>query len=167
MTTSTIAPTLDRPRATAAVLLAGVSAGILDILAAFVSAGARGTGPSRVLQAIASGVLGRAAFRAGPEVAALGLLLHFVIALGWAAIYYAASLRLPVLVRRPVASGALYGILVAELMHRVVVPLSAAPSFAESSPLRSTLIRLGIHVVCVGLPIALVVARYARREGRP
>ena len=71
------------------------------------------------------------------------------------------------LVRRPVASGALYGILVAELMHRVVVPLSAAPSFAESSPLRATVIRLGIHVACVGLPIALVVARYARREGRP
>lgn len=165
MSAVTAAHATDRLRPIRPVVWAGAAAGVLDILAAFVSAGSRGTAPMVVLKAVASGVLGRGAFRLGPEAAALGLLLHLIIALGWAALYYVASRRLPLLVRRPALCGALYGVVVYLLMHYVVVPLSAAPPFAGAPSLRSTAIAIGIHVCFVGLPISLVIARHARRGG--
>ncbi len=48
----------------------------------------------RILQSIASGLLGASAFQGGPQTAALGALLHFFIALVAAAVYYAAGLSL-------------------------------------------------------------------------
>lgn len=154
-----------RPRATQAILWAGAAAGVLDILAAFVNSGVRGTGPAVVLKAVASGLLGRAAFQGGSTAAALGLFLHFVIATGWAAIYYIASRAFPVMVRRPVVSGILYGAMVRWLMQFVVVPLSGAPSFRGSTGALAFLVPLGIHILFVGLPIALVISGFARREG--
>ncbi len=149
------------------VLAAGLLAGVMDITAAFLHAGARGVGPLRVLQAVASGVLGPASFGYGLGAAALGLALHFLIAHIWAAIYYvaskAASRRIAFLIAHPVASGVLYGLLVNTLMRHVVVPLSAAPKFSGQTPLHVA-IGYGIHVACVGLPIALVVARATRRR---
>ena len=161
--TSAGAPPRAPGRPLVAVLLAGAAAGVLDILAAFVNSGIKGTSPLVVLKAIASGLLGRAAFQGGPAVAALGLFLHFVIATGWAAIYFLASRRLPVLLERPVIFGMLYGAVVTILMHHVVVPLSAAPSFGTPT-FRSTVIRFGIHLFFVGLPIGVVISRYAGRE---
>jgi hypothetical protein len=145
------------------VLVAGAAAGALDILAALALAGARGTGPLTVLKAIASGLFGPEAFRRGTEMAALGLLLHFIIATGWAAVFYAASRRFPVLLRRPVVSGALYGVAVYWLMRLVVLPLSAAPRFGTPTASRIAT-AIAIHICFVGLPIALVIARASRRR---
>jgi hypothetical protein len=167
MSVSTPLYTAQRPRWLPAVLTAGLAAGTLDILAAFVQSTVRGNGPQVVLKAVASGVLGREAFRRGPEVAALGLFLHFIIATGWAALYFLASRRLPVLLRRPVLSGVLYGVVVFWLMRLVVVPLSAAPKFPGSSSLLGLAVPIGIHIFCVGLPISLAVAWHERKaEGR-
>jgi hypothetical protein len=165
MSVSTPAYAARPSRWLAAVLTAGLAAGTLDILAAFVQSSVRGNGPQVVLKAVTSGVLGREAFRRGPEVAALGLLLHFIIALGWAALYYLASRRLPVLVRRPVLSGVLYGVLVFWLMRLVVVPLSAAPKFPGSSSLLGLAVPIGIHILFVGLPISLAVAWQVGKAG--
>ena len=144
------------------VLAAGMLAGAMDITAAFLHSGARGVPPLTVLKAVASGVLGPASFGYGLGAAALGLALHFLIAHIWAAIYYAASRKIAFLTERPFVSGVLYGLLVNTLMRHVVVPLSAAPKFSGQTALHVA-IGYGIHVVCVGLPIALVVARFRRR----
>ena len=140
-----------------AVLAAGLAAGVLDILAAFASSAARGVGPARVLKYIASGVLGPAALRGGAATAGLGLLLHFVIATGWAAVYWAASRRIAFLRTRPVIAGLAYGVVVYFLMTRVVVPLSAVPP----RPAAVSPEAIAIHMACVGLPIALVLGRRA------
>jgi hypothetical protein len=147
------------------ILAAGGAAGALDILAAFATTIARGHRPVGVLKAIASGLLGPDAFSRGNGVAALGLFLHFFIATGWAAIYWLLSRRFPVLVRRPVPAGALYGIAVFWLMRLVVVPLSAAPDFSDGS-VTGILRGMAIHITCVGLPIALVLSRAARAPVR-
>ena len=64
-----------------ALLLGALTVGVLDILDAFVFFGFRGVPPLRILQAIASGVVGReAAVTGGLATAALGLVLHFFIA---------------------------------------------------------------------------------------
>lgn len=140
------------------VLLAGLAAGTLDILAAFATNAPRGISAVRVLQSVASGLLGTGAFEGGAGTAALGLLLHFVIATSAATVFYLSSRRLGFLVDRPVASGLGYGLAVYGVMNAVVLPLSAIP-FTPSYTPRSLVTGLIVHMLCVGLPIALVVRR--------
>jgi hypothetical protein len=148
-------------RARDAILWGGFSAGVLDIVDAFVMSAMAGVMPNRVLQAIASGLLGREAFQGGLATAALGLVLHFVIAFGAATTYYAASLKLPVLTRRWVICGLAFGLAVFFFMQHVVLPLSAF----RISPNRSLFPVNGllIHALGVGLPIAFFTWRSTRR----
>ena len=146
-----------------AVFWGGVIAGVLDLTAALVLYGLRGAPPQRILQSIASGLLGRAAFEGGAPTAALGTALHFLIAFTAAAVYVAASRRIRLLVRRPVLAGLAYGVGVYLVMNWVVVPLAIG-----RGPFRPGLaaILLVIHMVCVGLPIALATARFADGKAR-
>lgn len=143
-------------KATRAILWGGLIAGTLDITAACTTAALRGGSPVRTLQSVASGLLGPGAFEGGRATAALGLLLHFVIAFTAAAVFYLASRKLRFLVEQPWISGPLYGIAVYFFMNLVVVPLSAAPF---KIPINFT--GLLIHVFCVGLPIAFAVGRHS------
>jgi len=149
-------------RAVRAVVLAGLVAGTLDILAAFVVYGLRGATPLGILQSIASGLLGRTtAYGGGGATAALGLALHFFIATSAAAVYYAASRRLDVLVTHAVPSGLLYGVAVWLFMNFVVIPLSAIGRWPTINALSAVIVV--VHMVCVGLPIALVVRHHSTR----
>jgi hypothetical protein len=142
-----------------AILLAGLIAGTMDITAACVYAWlAGGAPPARVFQSVATGVLGRASYDGGAQTAALGLFLHFVIATGAAATYYAVSRVMTILVSRPVLSGVLYGVIVWAFMRYVVIPLSAATR--RPLELKGAAIMIAIHMACVGLPIALAVRRF-------
>jgi len=142
------------------ILVAGLVAGVLDITAALVISSLRGVKPMRVLQSIASGLLGLASYQGGLETAALGLVLHFVIATGAAAVFYAASRKLTFLVRQTIGSGLLFGIAVYCFMNLVVLPISAFPH-KISFPLSSLLIGVVVLMLCVGLPISLIVRRYS------
>ncbi len=142
-----------------AVLKGGLLAGVLDIAAAFLVYGIRGAKPIRILQSIASGLLGAKAFEGGLATAALGGLLHFFIACGWAVLYYGASRRLAVLSSRPVLSGIAYGAAVYFLMNLVVLPLSAFPGRAFTLDV----VILAVHMIFVGLPIALSVSGAASK----
>lgn len=152
---------LQRARALPTILSAGVTAGVLDITAAFVTWAIRGVKPIRILQGIASGLLGPNSFNGGWGTAALGAALHFLIAFSAASVFYGASRKLPFLTGRPILSGVLYGIAVYIFMYWVVMPLSAyhKPPFSISA----TIIAIITHIVCVGLPISLIVRRYSGR----
>jgi hypothetical protein len=152
--------TLARPREIAA---AGTLAGSLDILAAFTVWMTRGVLPTRVLQSVASGLLGRGAYEGGTPVALLGLALHFTIAFGAAAVYYALSRAFPLLVRRPLLCGALYGIAVYFFMDYVVIPLSRFPRGPKWNPLSLAQLSTGIpiHIVCIGLAISFMTSQRA------
>jgi uncharacterized membrane protein YagU involved in acid resistance len=136
-------------------------AGVFDILFAFVFYSLKGSTPLRILRSVASGLLGAEASQGGLGTAALGLVLHFLIAFGAAAVYYAASRALKLLVRRAVVCGLLYGVAVYLFMNFVVLPLSAIP-FKPTYPLDVLLIGLAGHMLLIGLPIALAVRRYAK-----
>jgi hypothetical protein len=71
-----------RPRALAAILWGGAIAGAFDLTYATVFYGLRGVKPIRVSQSIASGLLGPKAYEGGFATAILGVVLHFVIAIG-------------------------------------------------------------------------------------
>ncbi len=143
-----------------ALLWAGFACGVLDISAALVVYGFFGLKPMRLLQGIASGLLGPRAFTGGLATALLGLLCHFVIAFGAAAVYLAASWSLGFLIEHAVVSGALYGVAVYFFMNRIVLPLSAAAKRPFSTKLM--IVGVVIHIFCVGLPISLSVRRFSR-----
>lgn len=63
---------------TRAILWSGLSAGVLDLLGAFVTSYWRGVTLLRVLHSVASGWLGAAAFTGGYKAAALGFVSHFI-----------------------------------------------------------------------------------------
>ena len=124
----------------------------------------RGVSPVRILQSIASGLLGPSAYAGGAPTAALGLFLHFVIAFGAATAYSLASLKIPALLRHPVRYGLAFGVGVYVFMNYVVLPLSA---FRKGSGFSLPLFVNGVLavVLLVGLPIALLAARFMRTAG--
>jgi hypothetical protein len=142
-------------RAWSAVLVGGLIAGFCDITYAIVSAYLRrGVAPARVLRYVASGLLGPAAFDGGAPAAALGLALHFLIALTAAAVFVWASRHFPALVRRPILAGALYGAWIFAFMNLVVVPLSRTPP-RTAFPMVPMIAELLGHMFLIGMPIAL------------
>ncbi len=135
------------------ILKAGLLAGLLDILAAFANFYLKtGKNPVIILKFIASGVFGNAAFSGGPEMAFLGLLFHFLIALLFAAIFFLVVAR--ILPKTPVklSAGILYGIFIWLVMSLIVVPLSGAPKQPFNLP--DAILNAAILMICVGLPIS-------------
>ncbi|HKV61992.1 MAG TPA: hypothetical protein VJO16_08775 [Candidatus Acidoferrum sp.] len=148
------------PNAMVAILWAGFACGVLDITAALLVYGLFGAKPVPLLQGIASGLLGPKAFSGGFATALLGLLCHFVIAFGAAAVYFAATQTMRFLIENAVVSGVLYGIAVYFFMNRIVVPLSAAAKRPFS--LKFMIVGVIIHIFCVGLPISLSIRRFSK-----
>ena len=137
----------------------GLISGVLDLTATSTLMRAQGVPVERLLQTIASGALGPSAFQGGRRTASAGLFFHFFIALVVASIYFAGSRKLLFLLEHPLLSGLLYGTVVHLVMSRIVVPLSAAPKRAFSA--KAFLTQWIIHILFVGLPIALVVGHFA------
>ena len=140
--------------ASRAILLGGFLAGTLDILYAITRLFDRS--PEWVLQSVASGLQGAAAFTAGMAGAALGLGAHYTIATMAAAVYFLASRRIGFLVSHAVIAGALFGMLVYLFMNFVVIPLSAFP-YKLSYPVLTVLEGFASHALFVGIPIALSI----------
>jgi hypothetical protein len=140
--------------------LAGLLSGVLDLTAtSTLVRRTQGIPLERLLQRIASGALGPSAFQGGKRTATAGLFFHFLIAFTAAFIYYASSRKLAILIHHPLLSGVLYGAAVHLVMNRIVLPLSAA---AIPFSAKAFLTQLVIHILFVGLPIALVVSHLSR-----
>ena len=142
--------------------MTGLIVGTLDILSAFIIALWRGSTVTRLLQFIASGLLGPQAFQGGAATAILGLALHFFIAFTLVAVFYAASRRLSFVRQHAVSAGIIYGLIVFAVMNLIVLPLSAAkPRHSVSGDL----IQIGIHMFVIGLPTSLLVRRLSGARG--
>jgi len=137
-----------------AVLVGGLVGGALDILFAISFAAYNGIPALRLLQSVASGLLGRDAYTGGVPIAALGLFLHFAMAIAFAGAFVLVSRRVALLVRRPLIFGGLFGVGVFLFMRFVVLPWSAFPHPVSFRPLATTLDLLS-HVFLFGIPIAL------------
>ena len=151
------------------ILYAGALVGVLDITAACIQVYVSyGYAPARLLKGVAGGLLGRSAVEGGFSTAALGLLMHFTMAMTVAAIFYALSRRLPLPQKLSgvVAMGLLYGAAVFAVNNFATSPfLSWVRSLYLQTPISFKppmgWSQLVIHLFCVGLPIALVMSRYA------
>ena len=131
-----------------AIFWGGLLAGNFDLVFAFIYYGAK----LGVVQSIAGGLLGRAAYQGGWPTAFLGLLLHFVISFIWAGTYWVATRLLPVLVRHTIPAGLVYGLVVFYGMNLIVLPLSTLHTKAWPPPFAPW--PMTMHMLIIGLPIA-------------
>ena len=145
------------------VLLAGFAGGAVDFIYASGLAILRGRGFERPWQTVASGWIGKAAAEGGWASVALGIVTHFGIATAMALAYVLAAGRLPLLTRRPLLCGALYGLVLYAVMYGIVLPTRFGRAYSWNG-----MISVGdiLAHVGVGLAIAVVTARWsgARRE---
>jgi hypothetical protein len=129
------------------ILLGGLLAGTIDLgVACLINS----VGLSLVLQAVASGVLGRASYQGGLQSAALGLGLQWAMSLLIAAIFVLGTAALPAVRRRWALAGVVYGAVIFVVMNYAVMPLSAighAPRFTTASLLLNLLAMLLFGVI--------------------
>ena len=154
------------PRAWEAILWGGLTAGVFDAIYASTIWALRGVTPARVWQGVASGLLGReAAVQGGLRTAFLGIAIHFFIALTAAAVYVTASRILPLLRTHAVPCGLAFGLMVWAFMVYVVIPLSRMTRRPSTGPFFTwdLLGAWAIHMLGVGLPIALFARKYLGR----
>ena len=159
------------PRRSSVVLAAifiGTIAAVTEMVPVFPIQAALGVSPRLVLQSIASGVLGRAAYSGGAATVLLGIAFHLLISIVAALLYVIASDRWAGLRRHPWLAGIAYGTVVFAVMRYIVVPLSAV-AYKQSTDWGMFATSLAVHIVGFGIPIALLdrwLARAnARREG--
>lgn len=154
---------LDR-RALNAALLGGLLAATLDLLYACSVYAILGVSPLTILQSIASGWLGDAAYQGGMATGVLGLLSHFSIVCVTAILYGVICSRFAVMNLHPVSCGAAFGTGIFVAMNYVVVPLSAS----SVNPPRGWLCVGGllVHMFLIGVPIALFARTAAGPRGK-
>lgn len=135
-----------------AILIAGFSVGLADILLAFLSAYVNnGTTPDRVLRFVASGVFGTQAFKGGNSMILLGLLFHFSIAFIFTLVFFFIYPRIRWIDSNKIITGIFYGLLVWTVMNLIVVPLSNTPPLPFR--VRSTITGMLILIAAIGLPL--------------
>jgi hypothetical protein len=69
-----------------------------------------------------------------------------------------------VLLRRPILSGLLYGVLVYAIMNFIVLPLSAVPPRPSAATIFVRANAVLALMFCIGLPIALLLKRAGEAE---
>jgi hypothetical protein len=153
-----------------AILTGWLLCGVLDIAAACTQAWIQaGRTPSQVLRGVASALWGAAAMNGGAGMAAIGLLMHFTVALTATLVFYGLSRRIAVLRSWPLwIVGPLYGALVFCTMNYATLPaLSWLRSLYLHTPVRwpgpMGWPQFGIHLICVGLPIVWGIRRATPR----
>src|SRR4051812_16995885 len=156
--------TTERPRGTVqpwtplkAIAVGGLLAGAWDMGYALLwFGGVKGVPWGKIPQSVAAGLIGKASFTGGAGTGVLGLALLWLIGFIGATIYVvAARLLLPDLLRKPIPYGLAYGAWMYFFMNWVVLPLSAMHTKPHVRPLDTWLSGLAVHMLGVGLSIAL------------
>ncbi|NWG92900.1 MAG: hypothetical protein HXY21_10415 [Parvularculaceae bacterium] len=139
--------------------ITGLAGGALDFVAAptIYPAAYPGLAFSRIWQSVAEGVLGEASYEGGRATVALGIGLHFFIALCAGMVLAFAMSRAEVFRRVWFVSGAVYGVAMYYFMQKIVLPLSLIGE--RQQDLKSTAIGLAIHIFIFGLGSAFIAAR--------
>ncbi|WP_336970540.1 hypothetical protein [Sphingobium aromaticiconvertens] len=159
-----------------AIFKATLVAGTLDIFSAFLFAGIAGMSVSSVLQFVASGPFGDAAKGLPSWLwAIVGLAVHFAIMACMAAAYMLAAQRIPMLVRSPLLTGLIYGLLLWVVMYWIVRPVRWPelwlPDMYSTKSMGEIVWSIGnqlfSHCILVGQPIAIIAARYCASFAAP
>lgn len=140
---------------TISIILSGITAGILDGMAAVIFLGKMNF--VGVWKYVASGYFGKSAFSGGNEMVVFGLLFHFSIAIFWATFYFFFLYKISFFRKHTFVGGLLFGVLIWTIMNLVVLPFTNIPQ----SPLTviGAVKNMVVLIICVGLPISLIQKR--------
>ena len=145
------------------ILWSGLVSGLLDATAGIIFYFLwLGFNPFQVVEYIASGIYGEAAYEGGIVVLLVGLFFHFIVAYAVAIIYFYAYPKISLLRQYKVTSGLVYGLGVWLVMNLVIIPFTNVPE----SPFDIVLSGAGIiwHILLVGLPIAVITSEYYHKK---
>lgn len=146
------------PTVTRTLTTSTLSSGLLDA-----SAGAlvyfifKGLNPIEVLQYIASGIYGEAAFSGGLLTASVGLVLHFVVAFAFAAGFFIVYPSIKLLSKNIWITGLLYGLFSWLVMNLLVLPNSGVAKVPFNF---ISVLEIIWHMGLVGLPIAVLTKKH-------
>lgn len=147
------------------ILKAGFLVGTLDILSAFLYYFIKTkNNPLTILQFVASGVFGKAAFAGGNEMLLYGLVLHYIIAFAFTLFFFWIFPKLKLLSKNRIGTGIVYGIFVWMVMNLMIVPFSRIPARPFDSV--NALINAVILVVCIGIPLSFMANSAYRKSSR-
>lgn len=145
------------------IVRAGLLTGVTDgLFASVLSVAFYDSTATRLFQGVASTLLGPAALEGGTRTAAIGVLMHFGVALGWSAVFlilFERSARIRNLVRSRfgvLKAASLYGPFIWMVMSLVVIPLLLQRPPAITA---RWWIQLIGHIPFVGLPIVWSIGK--------
>jgi hypothetical protein len=145
------------------IFLTGIITGVLDIAAAIIKFYIEtGRGPEPIFRYIASGVYGYKAFTGGNEIMIWGIIFHFIIAFIFSAVLLLLFPSLYRIIRSTIIIGILYGLFVWLIMNQVILSLSNIPP-RPPFEISQALVNMGILIIAVGIPIALIAKQRFRR----
>jgi hypothetical protein len=145
-------------------LVGGYTVATLDMLAAIAYWAPHGTPATRILQSVATWILGPAAYAGGTTTALLGMVVYAQLMWGVVALYHAIAQRHPVLLRHPMTCGAIYGVAAYVAIFQLMAPLLSGIRPAFDPAWIATCVV--VYATLVGMPCALF-ARAATRERDP
>ena len=145
-----------------AILGAAVFAGTLDLLGSFAIYGRiiGEVSAVRLLQSLASVLIGGAAFNGGEITAYLGLLLHYLLVFGFAVNYFIWFPFIPFFRRQKICGGLLYGLFIWIVTSTSALPISHSVTALLSSE-SFTWHFLSVQIL-LGLPLTIVIRAYYR-----
>jgi hypothetical protein len=143
------------------IAIATAVSGTLDIMFAMALTVFFGREIGNMLRYVGSGPFPQAT-EMGAGGAMLGLLVHFALMAIMASVYVLAARRIPAFVERPIQWGVLYGLATYAVMNWLVVPMRFGTPLPPSPLSMAT--QLFAHIVLVGVPIALIAARYLKPQ---
>ena len=92
---------------------------------------------------------------------ALGVAIHYAIAMTWTVVFYLLSRKLIILTRQATIYGIVYGGAVYVIMNFVVLPMTRVPHARAAMTVASRVSGVLALLFCIGLTIALLVKRFA------
>lgn len=162
MSTTTSTTTVNRHSLLRSIALGGMIIGVTHtIIQEWVVGSVLANSPFiTVMQYIASGILGNAAFEGGIGTALLGVLIHFCISFVIAGVFLLSANRIPLLRRYAIPGALVYGFGVLIVLGFIVIPLSKAPPLPASTLTVPMIIETAIeHILVIGLTLGIIVRR--------
>lgn len=134
-------------------------AGTIDILYAALMSSIFGRGPAAMLRTVASGPFPPAT-EWGAAGSILGLIVHSALMAIMATYFVIAARNWPAMLAKPIQAGIMYGLVTYVVMNWIVVPVRFDMALPPEP--RAIVSQLFAHIVLVGIPIALIVAKMLR-----
>jgi len=144
-------------------VITGLAGGAFDFIAAstIYPLAYPGLTFARIWQSVAEGVLGKASYDGGYAAVALGVALHFLLALCAGVVLVFVMSRAAIFQRLWSVIGAVYGVSMYFFMQKIVLPLSLVG--LKHPDAKSMAIGLGIHIFIFGMGSAFVASRLLKR----